>query len=629
MRYAKILFLTIVIFTSFFIAAPVHAKGNFIKIEYFTPASFTPENAETSVLSFFVIKNSNITVRIFNFSGAIIFEKKLGFFYAGKYEFVWDGLNQQGKPVTHGFYKCEIIASQYNYVESDKDYAVVLVNKFIPGTINAFDKVMSNLESFPIKITGFVRSITEADSKGIFNWDKKEVQIDLRGKQDSDWKYDLRFFPYHDPSVAFNWSDFVEARAGYYKDYWNIEAGYHNFIPGYDDPLNLFQDYTMPSDRLSVFSNIDALENKNFNINGAFHRIISLDQYALQAKSSFRFIDGSSISGCSLNKFSESYKNNVLGFWMNYPDEKGIATKIEIAGSSTSSESGTLDQQIYGGAIRGELGYDFPFISEDYGNFSMLVALEMVEKNFFCDFAELPNGNDNYGPELTLGYNKNFDMDWFNSVKVEVKKTYFRSIDNLTIRQKFKPTATATFIKGLDFSGYYDYLGIETTDGVNIAPLSRKRLASGEIHYYKPKTGGWDSYLSYATSKTATTSDSLTDYTSTKFSVGYHFVNLFFPYLGCEKRVEITGARPENNFISDCYFWTLGANWIIWPKYKTKTTVQAGWVQDNMDSIDDRFTYYADFQQYFFDHLSVLVAYGSLTSINPAPVFSMQVKYEF
>jgi hypothetical protein len=602
------------------IPAQAHAKGVLIKVEDFTPSGFNPQRDETSSLAFLVLKNSNITLRIFNFKGVRILEKKLGFFYDGRYKFVWDGLDLNDKIVQPGFYKFELIASELGYQPGDNDYAVVLIK---PGVKNektaSLSSILSKLERLPVEISGYIRSITEVDTGGTFNFDKKDIQFNLKGKNGENWKYDLRFFPYQNPSQPFNWSDFLEARAGYYTDKWNIETGYHNYMEGYDDPLNLFEDYKLGSDRISVISKMNF--GREFNLNGAFHRIMSLNEYAFQAKSAYATSDGTVINGCTLNKFSNNYTNNVLGIWFNYPMLGAAYTILEVAGSLLTPSSGTT-QQLSGYGVKAELKYDFLKVPEDYGRFGLLVGLELIEKNFTCDFADLPNGNDNYGIEVIIEYNKNFGLWWLNNLKFEVKKAYFRNIGNTQVKQKFRPTAIIELADGLNFSGHYDYNGTENITSAGEEPVKRLRYAYGELRYFKDQKK-WDIYFSYTTSKTA--ADSFTDYTSTKASLGYHFDNSFFPYLGCEKIMNIV----YDNFITNCYFWTSGFNWTIIPKYKTKIGLQAGYVSDNMPSMNGRWTYYGEISQYFLDRLNILVGYGSLTSIDPVPRFSAQFKFEF
>lgn len=234
----------------------------------------------------------------------------------------------------------------------------------------------------------------------------------------------------------------------------------------------------------------------------------------------------------------------------------------------------------------------------------------------------MPNGNDNYGVEVKGEYVKNFGIGWLKNLKLEVKKAYFRSMDNVLQKQKFRPTVSIELLKGLDCCLHYDYTGIEDISTGIDKPLSCTRTAFGEIHFYYPEKK-WDALLNYTTAQNI--SISFGDYTSTRIVCGYHFTSLFFPYIGCEKIVDIV----QNNYNIDCYFWTLRFNWTILPKYKTKTGLQIGYVTDNMLMSNSRLIYYGEFQQYFFDNLSISLTYGRLTSIELLPRFSAQVKYEF
>jgi len=620
----RFLFYTILTFICVFGAAQVQAKGTLIKIEHFTPVDFCPKNGETSSLTYYALKNSNLTVRIFNFTGKRVLEKRIGFSYEGKHTFVWDGKNSKEKIVPAGFYKCELTASVYGQSTLDKDYAVILVSDtpaipIKPKTPEKFD-----WEKLPIRISGFIRSITEADSRGIFNFEKKEIQVDLKGRRGDNWRYDFRFFPYHDPGQPFNWSDFLELRMGYYEKNWEIEAGYHNYIEGYSDPLNLFTDYKMATDRISIFAGRNF--NDRSNMNGGFHRIPSRDEYAVEGHASYNIADGIAINGCTINKIAPGYSNNVLSVWGDFTKIKGTSITTEVAANMASTQPGTssVPAQSSGTAVRVDIKYGFPDIPIDYGSFLLSCGIESLGKYFLCDYADLPNGNDNYGLELIGEYNKNFGFLWLRDFKIEVKKAYYRTIDNALQTQKFRPTVSIELVRGLDCYLHYDYVGTEDISTGRDNPVSRVRSAFGEIHYYRPEEK-LDTYFGYATSRTTAVTFSDYEYTSTRAVFGYHFTPQFHPYVGCEKIAKIVLDKWE----TDCYLWTMGCNWIILPKYKTKMGMQAGYVQDNMSPPNDRWTYYGEFQQYFFDRLSILAVYGSLTSIDPLPRFSAQVKLEF
>jgi hypothetical protein len=618
MKFAKLALLVLFIPSCMLISTQVQAKGTLVKIEHFTPDDFCPKNGETSCLTYYVLDNSILTVRIFNFAGKRVLEKRIGFLYKGKHAFVWDGRNSKERIVPAGFYKCELQASGYGQKVSDNDYAITLVSDTPAIPVKLKLPAKFDWKKLPVEISGFVRSITEADSKGIFNWDKKEIQFDLKGRHSDNWKYDLRFFPFQDPGQPFNWSDFLELRMGYYEENWEIEAGYHNYIEGYGDPLNLFEDYKMATDRISVFAGSGF--TGNLNLHGGFHRIPSRDEYAVEGHSTYKIAEGMALNGCTVNKIAPEYSDNVLSVWGDFTKIKGIAITTEIAASITCTNS--IPVRSSGTAARMDIKYSFPDVPADYGSFLLSCGIESVGKYFVCDYADLPNGIDDYGAEVIGEYNKNFGLLWLGDLKLEIKKAYFRNTDNTLQTQKFRPTASVKLADGLDCYLHYDYTGVEDISTGKDNPVSRLRTALGEIHYYRPG-GKLDTYFSYTTSKNAAATFS--DYTSTRTVFGYHFTPQFHSYIGCEKIVNIALDKWE----ADCYFWTLGCDWTIIPKYKTKFGIQTGFVRDNMSPPNDRWTYYGEFSQYFFDRFSILIAYGSLTSIDPSPNFSAQFKFEF
>jgi len=617
----KLILLTLFTFLYLLPAIRLEAKGTLVKIEYFTPVSFCPKNEETCSLTYFVLKNSNITIRIFNFLGKRVLEKRAGFFYEGKYEFVWDGRDSGHRIVPAGFYRCEILGAEYGYNITDRDYAIVLVtdtsNLFVPPNLS--DRLVRIVQDLPLRISGFARQITEMETMGRLNWDKKEIQLDIRSRYGA-WICDLRFFPYYDPAQPFNWGDFFEFLTGYHAESWSIEAGYHNYIEGYSDPLNLLADYRMGAQRISLFAKSEL--TRHLNMRGGFHHIINNNEYALESKGTYIIADGIRINGCTVNSLSQTYSNNVLGFWIEFSELKGTELSVEVAGSLTSTrpDTGFWSVQVPGVAGRAEIKYSFPQLNRDYGNLGVSCGIEAVQKDFISSYADLPNGNDNIGGEIGAEYQRYFGLAWLKNLKAEVKKGYFRNTDNTLVRQKFIPTLSFDSIEGLDCYVHYNYFGTEDISGGFPVPLSRVRSALAGLHYFRPDKK-WDTSFAYATSSTV--SDSRTEYTSTRLVCGYHF-SFFFPYLGCEKIVKIS----RNNRDIDCYFWTPGFDWIILPGYKTRLSLQAGYVVDNL-SPNNRITYYAGFQHYFFNRFSINFSYGSLTSIDSVPRFSTQFKIEF
>ena len=616
----KFIFLISILFVFCVPPNSAQAKGNLVRIEHFSPLSFSPHRGETTVLDYHILRNSSVAIRICDLSGRRIFEYRQGFIFAGKYSFVWDGTDSFERTVEPGFYKCEIAAVSSSG-DTASDYADAIVHVIIPGE-SLVPRIKEKFRNWSVKVKGFVRYVTEAETGLSFDLNHREVQLDLKGRRGDDWRYGVRFFPFYS-SGQLNWSEFVEASAGYYGSRFSVETGYRNFVEGYADPLFLFSAPALDRSRFSVLSKINAAEFLDFDC--GLHYITDSGVLGLTARGDLR-AGGFSAAGFTLNSLSPAHTNNVVALEFLVPIAEPFTAYAEIGASRTvpGADTPSTAADSSGLAFRAELRHEFRGQPGGFGTASVLVAGEYVEKDFACDLAALPNGSDNYGADIILGYTNNFGLPWLEDMRLEVRKAYFRNMANTLQRQRFRPTVSVDLGRQLRVQVQYDYLGVEDITSGHDIPVSRSRNFFSEARY-APEQGGWDIYCSYATA--LNTVSLYSEYTVTRAVCGYRFIGPFYAYLGYDKVANFTTPDPVTwrnyNLI------TAGFRWDISGKSKTLAGLQAGLVIDNLAAGAARMVYYGEFSHCVFRGLSLGLTYGTPSGADAVQRIYVQAKYEF
>jgi len=616
----KFIFLISILFVFCVPPNSAQAKGNLVRTEHFSPLSFCPHRGETTALDYHILRNSAVAIKISSLSGRRVFEYRQGFIFAGKYSFVWDGTDSFERTVEPGFYKCEIAAVSSSG-DTASDYADAIVRVIIPGESLA-PRIREKFKNWSVKVRGFVRYVTEAETGLSFDLNHREVQLDLKGRRGDDWRYGVRFFPFYSSGQP-DWSEFVEASAGYYGSRFSVEAGYRNLVDGYADPLLLFASPALDRSRLSVLSKINAAEF--LDLDCGLHYITGSNELGLNARGNFTVKDLR--AACfTLNSFTESRANNVLAAECAVPLAGPTVISAEAGVSRTEArpDSSSAAVDSFGLAFRAELRHDFKAASGNFGTASVLVAGEYVEKDFACDLAALPNGSDNYGADIILGYTNNPGLPWLEDARIEVRKAYFRNMANNLQRQRFRPTVSVDLGRQLRVQVQYDYLGVEDITSGHDIPVSRSRNFFSEARY-APEQGGWDIYCSYAT--TLNTVSLYSEYTVTRAVCGYRFTVPFYAYLGYDKVANFTTPDPVT--WRNYSLITAGFRWDISGKSKTRAGLQAGLVIDNLAAGAARMVYYGEFSHCVFRGLSLGLTYGTPSGADAIQRIYVQAKYEF
>lgn len=638
----KIIVISIFLCVFLLPAAILDARDILVRVNSLSGEQFDPYSGGKSTLSFSILGDADVTIRLFDLKNFMVLEKKLSMLKDGQYKFNWDGKDGKGKTVAQGFYKYELSAKTADNLKSDNDYTIVEVRKGrgiisqervvgdeLPPAVSSISEA-AQAQAFTMEIKGRIRSTTAANTAGV-NWNREEIYLNLKGDYGQKWIYDFTFFPSYSMNQPFQWNNFVYNALFGYRDSWgSIEGGYRNYLEGYYDPLNLLADYQMGSDRVSAMTKLNIIDN--LTIGAGVHRLIDLNQTGVDVRATYDLFNILNLGGSVVTNIYPLYRNTVLATdikfdFNSFTPINGTFLAFEIAKNVGATKLDDTHPEIpFGGtAMRFEAQHGMFYIPQKFGDLAIKFAAQNITSQFVADFGDIPNGVDSVGTEIGGDYSLNLGLPALKSLRTETKGSFFTNIAKTTATKEFRQNVSTRFTDGLSFMTQYEYLGRDNISIIDTTTLQRQHNVYGELRYYKPETKPEVLLRSMFSSDTTVTSSSLTEYVSTYFMFKYHFAPVFSPYIAYERTVRSYGANNASN--QNYHYIMPGFELTIFPKTRTELGIQAGYVINNMAA--NAFTYYAKLGHYFTENLNALLTVGSQTSIDPSFRIYGEIKYEF
>lgn len=589
----------------------LHAKGVLVNAGVLSAPSFRPQAGEEMTLRFCVLREAELVLRVFDLKDRRVYEENLGRFFPGEYFFEWKGRDIAARIVPGGFYRCEVYARTPDKKTSDADYVVVEARNKKNGAADAGSGITQ------AGLSGFVRARTGFNTAGLER-SRGEIYLRVNGGG-RNWAYDMEFLPSYSPGERFAWNDlFYKTFINYRVGGGNVYAGYRNYLPGYNDPLNLFADYMMGGDRISLGGDLNIAGALNLSC-GA-HQSTDRGEIGFETRGTYDLYKNLRVASCILNNVSSSRLNNVVGIDVNAVIGSADISAQAATALTSLQPVGAMQTQLNGNAFKIGINTRL-FDSPAAGSFRVWVDPEWIDKDFICDFADQANGSDVFGGEIGGEYCIDPGLPFLRNLRVGIRKAYFLNTSCTQTIQKFKPSLSAQLFEGLDVFLHYNYLGGEDITGAVPVQVSRRRNVFTRLYYRMPG-GKWDLSAGYTTSCQLPQ-----EYTSTQVVYRYLPVHGLGASAGYEK---IASSSQDGSDRQNCYGWSAGASWLILPQYETELSLQAKLVNhENAAPGSSKMVYYAGMRHYFIEGLSGAAAYGSMSSTSPDDSAYAELKYEF